>query len=480
LAASLLTAAEATGAVLATVGNLYPYGPVDGAMHEGLPDAATFTNGRIRAAMWADALAAHRSGRVRAVEVRASDYAGPGVYSHLSVGATSLLGGRTARVIGSADQPHTWTDTRDTARLLVAAAADASAHGRTWIVPSSPPRTQREALTDLATAAGVPMVRLAPVGRRTLRVLGLVNGPLGVMADTCYQFDRPFVVDDRAARALRSRADRPGPPRSATPSTAYDARSPRPAPRRCRDEHRHRGPDLGRGHRHDRRAAVDRRLARPLRGESLLGYLILGTQFGWPDVLDQPGTTALDAFVEAETAARIGFTVFTASSLVLIPAALGVQQALAPVGPAGRTFAAFGVLAAFAQVLGWIRWPLAVPTLADSWRAAEGDEVARASVAASYDVLNAYGGGALGEHLGWLLQAVWAVGLAVVVLRAEVVPGWFARVGAVATVAWAVTVPVATSARLDALELWGLTAYSVWYVWLLVLGVLLMRRDRRS
>ena len=211
---------------------------------------------------------------------------------------------------------------------------------------------------------------------------------------------------------------------------------------------------------------------------SLLGYLILGTQFGWPDVLDQPGTTALDAFVEAETAARIGFTVFTASSLVLIPAALGVQQALAP-GLAGRTVAAFGVLAAFAQVLGWIRWPLAVPTLADSWRAAEGDEVARASVAASYDVLNAYGGGALGEHLGWLLQAVWAVGLAVVVLRAGVVPRWFARVGAVATVAWAVPVPVATSARLDVLEVWGLTAYSVWYVWLLVLGVLLMRRPVR-
>ena len=184
LAASLLTAAEATDAVLATVGNLYPYGPVDGALHEGLPDAATFTNGRIRAAMWADARAAHQAGRVRAVEVRASDYAGPGVYSHLSVGATSLLGGRTARIVGSADQPHTWTDTRDAARLLVAAAADASAHGRTWIVPSSPPRTQREVLTDLAT----------------LRVLGLVNGPLGVMADTCYQFDRPFVVDDRAAR----------------------------------------------------------------------------------------------------------------------------------------------------------------------------------------------------------------------------------------------------------------------------------------
>lgn len=201
LAASLLAAAGDTGAVLATVGNLYPYGPVDGPIHEGLPDSATYTNGRIRAEMWADALSAHRAGRVRTVEVRASDYAGPGVHSHLSVAATALLGRRTARVIGSADQPHTWTDTRDTARLLVAAAADESAHGRTWIVPSTPPRTQREALADLAIAAAVPVVKIASVGRRTLRVLGLVNGPLGALATTAYQFDRPFVVDDRAARA---------------------------------------------------------------------------------------------------------------------------------------------------------------------------------------------------------------------------------------------------------------------------------------
>ena len=57
---------------------------------------------------------------------------------------------------------------------------------------------------------------------------------------------------------------------------------------------------------------------------SVVGYAILGTQFGWPDVLDEPGTSALDAFVEAETAARIGFTVFVFSSLALIPAAVGL------------------------------------------------------------------------------------------------------------------------------------------------------------
>lgn len=201
LAASLLAAAERSGAVLATVANLYNYGPVDGPMSEDLPDAASYTNGRVRSAMWADALAAHDAGRVQVVEVRASDYIGRDAYSHAGEVAKAVLAGRTARTIGDPDQPHSWTGTEDTARTLIAATADAGAHGRTWIVPTNPPRTQRELVADLAAAAGRPPVKVAPVRKGLLRLLGLVNGPMRTMVTTYYQFDRPFVVDDRQSRA---------------------------------------------------------------------------------------------------------------------------------------------------------------------------------------------------------------------------------------------------------------------------------------
>src|SRR5699024_5187809 len=79
LSASILQAASAHGAVLAITGNLYPYGMVDGQMTEDLPDSASDTKGALRARMWADALAAHQSGRMRTVEVRGSDYLRPGV-----------------------------------------------------------------------------------------------------------------------------------------------------------------------------------------------------------------------------------------------------------------------------------------------------------------------------------------------------------------------------------------------------------------
>ena len=76
VAAALLAAAESSGAVLATVGNLYGYGRVDAPMTEQTPLAATGHKGRVRNAMWRDALAAHEAGRIRTFEVRGSDYLG--------------------------------------------------------------------------------------------------------------------------------------------------------------------------------------------------------------------------------------------------------------------------------------------------------------------------------------------------------------------------------------------------------------------
>ena len=78
LAAALLAAAERTGAVLVTMGNLYGYGPVDAAMTPDLPLRPTTGKGRVRARMWQDAVAAHEAGRIRATEARASDFVGPG------------------------------------------------------------------------------------------------------------------------------------------------------------------------------------------------------------------------------------------------------------------------------------------------------------------------------------------------------------------------------------------------------------------
>lgn len=195
IAASLLAAAEASGAVLVTTGNLYPYGPVDGTITAALRDAATGTKGRVRAQMWADAKAAHDAGRVRAVEVRGSDYLGNGAESHVNRLVPRILAGKNVRVVGSADQPHSWTFVPDVARTLVTVASDERAWGRIWLVPTGPPRTQREAVHDLCRAAGVPPVKVGVVPHVALRAVGVVSPTMRELEETRYQLVQPFVID---------------------------------------------------------------------------------------------------------------------------------------------------------------------------------------------------------------------------------------------------------------------------------------------
>ncbi|MFB9364735.1 NAD-dependent epimerase/dehydratase family protein [Kitasatospora albolonga] len=207
LAASLFSAAEASGAVLVLLGNLYGYGPTApaGPLTEELPLAATGPKGRTRAAIWEQAEALHEAGRIRAVEVRASDFFGPGVTEggHLAARAVPrLLAGKGVSVLGDPDAPHSWTYLPDVARALAEAASDERAWGRAWHVPTLPARSAREMVHGMAAAAGttVPTVRRLPSS--VLALAGLFSPLLRELKETRYQFDRPFVVDSSAYEAV--------------------------------------------------------------------------------------------------------------------------------------------------------------------------------------------------------------------------------------------------------------------------------------
>jgi nucleoside-diphosphate-sugar epimerase len=202
LATAMLGYAERTGAVLAICSNLYGYGPVDGPMSEALPLATTGTKGRVRAQMWLDAKAAHDAGRIRATEVRGSDYICASERSLIGSSRVvpRILAGKSVSLIGSVTTEHTWTAPADAARLLVAAAADERGWGRAWHVPSNAPRTQRQVVDDLADTAGVPHVKVSSMPPALLKVLGVFSPTIRELAETSYQRDRPFVVDDSAAR----------------------------------------------------------------------------------------------------------------------------------------------------------------------------------------------------------------------------------------------------------------------------------------
>ncbi|MGR4881191.1 NAD-dependent epimerase/dehydratase family protein [Streptomyces sp. LARHCF249] len=204
LSASACAAAEATGAVLVMLGNLYGYGPVAGPLTEGLPLAATGPKGRVRAAAWEQARTLHEQGRIRAVEVRASDFFGPGVTEggHLAARVVPpLLRGKPVSTLGNPDAPHSWTYLPDVARALVEVAGEERAWGRAWHVPTEPARSVREMVDRLAAQAGTAPVAVRRLPPAVLAVASVFSPLLRELKEIRYQFDRPFVVDSSAYEA---------------------------------------------------------------------------------------------------------------------------------------------------------------------------------------------------------------------------------------------------------------------------------------
>jgi len=198
LAAGILTAAERTGAVLATVGNLYPYGRVDGPItHDTeFPDDPGDPKFAVRADMWRDALASHRAGRSRIVEVRAGDFIGPDSWSMVIMFVLPALARRrTVRMPVRFDVPHSFTYTADVARTLIAVGADSRAWGRPWLVPSPPPVTVGDVVARLARLAGQPVPRTWTIPGPVMRAAGLVNADAREFNRVAYQWRRPFTID---------------------------------------------------------------------------------------------------------------------------------------------------------------------------------------------------------------------------------------------------------------------------------------------
>ncbi|HEX3712153.1 MAG TPA: NAD-dependent epimerase/dehydratase family protein [Trebonia sp.] len=204
LAASLLAAAERTGADYVMVGNAYGYGPVDGPVTEDLPLAATTAKGRVRTQMWLDAKAAYDAGRVRTTEVRAHDFLGPGALSYytMTVQPAVLAGQNATYFPADLDAPHSWTYTVDAARTAIAAGENVQSWGRAWHVPSTADLSVRQLTQLIAEAAGTAPAGLAAMTRETLAALTASDTMVAEVTEMLYMTERPAILDSRETRRL--------------------------------------------------------------------------------------------------------------------------------------------------------------------------------------------------------------------------------------------------------------------------------------
>ncbi len=195
LQASIIEGVARSGAKLVVVENLYMYGQVAGPIHEGLPYTAHTKKGQVRARMAEEVQAAHRSGKLRTVSGRASDFYGPGVLQSALGERTFVpaLAGKKAEAVSRLDVLHSYTYIEDFGEALARLGEHDEALGQPWHVPNAPALTQRELMRILFTELNMPQ-QVSVINRMILSLAGLFMPGAREMVEMLYEFERPFIV----------------------------------------------------------------------------------------------------------------------------------------------------------------------------------------------------------------------------------------------------------------------------------------------
>jgi len=203
LAVNLEAAAGRAGARLVVLDNLYALGRTHGRLiDEDVPMNPCSRKGEVRARVAEGLFAAHGRGDVRVTLGRASDFYGPaGVRTHFGEPFwKAALAGRAAPLLVSLDPPHTYHFMRDVARGLASLGlAEDDVLGRTFMLPCAPAASTRFLVFKFAEALGRP-IRVRSLTGLAARALGLFVPEVREVAEMAYQWEEPFVVDDRRFR----------------------------------------------------------------------------------------------------------------------------------------------------------------------------------------------------------------------------------------------------------------------------------------
>ena len=123
----------------------------------------------------------------------------------------------------------------DVATTLATLGTDERAWGRAWHVPSTAPRSQRQALVDLAAAMDAPAPKVSSIPWPVLSAIGLGMPMMREVVAVRHQFDQPFVIDAAETTATFGLTATPRPLVGAEGGQGgRDVGHVRPAPRHVR------------------------------------------------------------------------------------------------------------------------------------------------------------------------------------------------------------------------------------------------------
>ena len=208
-------------------------------------------------------------------------------------------------------------------------------------------------------------------------------------------------------------------------------------------------------------------------------YTLLIVNFDYPDILRQPIADILVKFHADGDALIYTWLAFAWVGLPILLGAVMLKRVLEKeASPFLETATTLGVTGFVVQLIGLLRWVFVVPVLARLFTDPVTDPATQASISAVFIAVHQYGGVILGEHIGQIFTIVWMSLISSIIYRSKMFSKWVAWLGWFASAVYllAQTELFATAIPNFPVIGWaGLYGSLLWLVWMLVLGVYLVK-----
>ena len=162
---------------------------------------------------------------------------------------------------------------------------------------------------------------------------------------------------------------------------------------------------------------------------------ILGAAINWPQNLGEDADHNLPLLLDERPSVFWGYFIYLLYSILFFPVGTMVSGIVASSLPEGQSHPihqigkGFAGLSALTRSIGLSRWLFAMPTLARMYEDPASNEVTRAAIRVSYELLNKWGGG-IGELLGVsMFAALWVFCTSILFILSPTWPSWMGYCG---------------------------------------------------
>lgn len=211
----------------------------------------------------------------------------------------------------------------------------------------------------------------------------------------------------------------------------------------------------------------------------LVPYTILTITFEYPDILRQDTGVVLTKFHTGGNSLILTWWLFAILGLPMVVAYKQMGKQLERLSQSVSWLTTLGVIGLITQMVGLLRWTFVVPVLARNYYT--GDAVMKEISKGLFQVVHQYGGVVMGEHVGQLFTIIWVVGITRVMQVNKLVSDWIIWLGYVSSLVYLFAQAELFATVIPGFPVWDLAGFlgsSLWLIWIIVMGVVLIRKSK--